>query len=283
MDRIKYIRISELSAVSGIPAHTIHFYGKEGLLPEPVKTGKTMAYYTEEHLERLQAIKKLREEKHSIGMIKQILDQKRTGDDTSGISEKTRSNRREDIIRSAIHVFREKGFAETSITDIIHHAGAGRGTFYAYFNSKEELFFECADRVFLEIDRDLQEIQDEPDILHKLQLRALHFNSIYPKAMNMINLIRGASVSDRDTFREKLGQIMENLIQPISKDVERGIADGLLRSADPTLVGWMLMGASEYGAYLFHEGYGGSTEAFLQKAWDIIYNGCVVEAVSGKK
>lgn len=76
---------------------------------------------------------------------------------------------------------------------------------------------------------------------------------------------------------------MENLIQPISKDVERGIADGFLRSADPTLVGWMLMGASEYGAYLFQEGYGGSKETFLQKAWDIIYNGCVVEAVSGEK
>ena len=277
MNQKRQMRVSELAAATGVSAPTIHFYVKEGLLPKPFKTGQTMAYYTDEHLESLRMIKSLREAKYSIAMIRQILAEKSAGGELAKPQQKSGSTRREDLLNSAILLFREKGFNETSITDIIQHAGAGRGTFYAYFDNKEELFFECADKVFLEIDRGRKEIENEPDILLKLQLRGTYFSNFYPKAIDMLNLIRGATLGGNEAFREKLNQIMDNLAKPITEDIQQGIKEGVLSPAEPEIVAWMLVGMAEYSNYLLYEQDGIDIAQQKKDLWDIIYRGCIAE------
>ena len=246
------MRISALSALAGISTSAIHYYVKEGLLPRPPKSGKTMAYYSDEHLERLQLIVRLRQENNSIERIKEILHPARDGSQDSQAGKTTK--RREDIIKSAIHLFREKGFNDTSISDIIQHANAGRGTFYAYFTNKEELFFECADQIFKEIDRDMQEIQNEPDIPHKLFLRYMYFRSIYPRVGDMINLIRGASLSKYPVFQEKLNQVMKQIVGPVVRDLEKAVQSGQIRPINSTVAGYMITGMVEYCGYLHAQG-----------------------------
>jgi DNA-binding transcriptional MerR regulator len=57
------LRIGDLADRSGVPIPTIKYYIREGLLPPPpVKTGRTMAYYDAEYLERLRLVRTLREE-----------------------------------------------------------------------------------------------------------------------------------------------------------------------------------------------------------------------------
>jgi DNA-binding transcriptional MerR regulator len=53
----------DLCERSGLPRQAIHFYIQEGLLPEGRKTGRNMAYYGEEHLERIRLIRQLQEER----------------------------------------------------------------------------------------------------------------------------------------------------------------------------------------------------------------------------
>jgi DNA-binding transcriptional MerR regulator len=48
---------------SGVPAPTIKHYLREGLLPEPVKTSRNMAYYPPEFVDRIKLIKRLQEER----------------------------------------------------------------------------------------------------------------------------------------------------------------------------------------------------------------------------
>jgi DNA-binding transcriptional MerR regulator len=57
------LKISELSDQTGVPVATIHHYLREGLLPEPVKTSRNMAYYGPEFVERIRLIKQLQEER----------------------------------------------------------------------------------------------------------------------------------------------------------------------------------------------------------------------------
>ncbi len=52
----------DLCARTGLSRQTIHFYVAQGLLDPPRKTGKTMGYYNEGHVERLQLIRRLQEE-----------------------------------------------------------------------------------------------------------------------------------------------------------------------------------------------------------------------------
>jgi len=57
------LKMSELARRSGVSAGTIKHYLREGLLPEPVRTSRNMAYYREEFVERIQLIKRLQEER----------------------------------------------------------------------------------------------------------------------------------------------------------------------------------------------------------------------------
>jgi len=57
------LRMGELAEASGVPAPTIKHYLREGLLPEPVKTSRNMAYYPPEFVDRIKLIKRLQEER----------------------------------------------------------------------------------------------------------------------------------------------------------------------------------------------------------------------------
>src|SRR5262245_47398715 len=48
------------------------------------------------------------------------------------------------LVDAAAEVFAEKQFLATNVSDIAKRAGTAHGTFYRYFNSKEEIFREVA-------------------------------------------------------------------------------------------------------------------------------------------
>ena len=69
------LKMSELAERSGVSAATIKHYLREGLLPEPVKTSRNMAYYPSEFVERIRLIKQLQEERFMpLRVIKSMLD-----------------------------------------------------------------------------------------------------------------------------------------------------------------------------------------------------------------
>jgi DNA-binding transcriptional MerR regulator len=70
------LKMSELAEASGVSAGTIKHYLREGLLPEPVKTSRNMAYYPPELVERIRLIKQLQEERFMpLKVIRRILDE----------------------------------------------------------------------------------------------------------------------------------------------------------------------------------------------------------------
>ena len=69
------LKISELADRSDVSVGTIKHYLREGLLPEPVKTSRNMAYYPEDFVERIRLIKQLQEERFMpLRVIKSMLD-----------------------------------------------------------------------------------------------------------------------------------------------------------------------------------------------------------------
>src|SRR5687768_16064729 len=69
------LRMGELAEASGVSAGTIKHYLREGLLPEPVRTSRNMAYYPHEFVERIRLIKQLQEERFMpLRVIKSMLD-----------------------------------------------------------------------------------------------------------------------------------------------------------------------------------------------------------------
>jgi DNA-binding transcriptional MerR regulator len=69
------LKISELAERSGVPVATIRHYLREGLLPEPVKTSRNMAYYPPEFVDRIRLIKQLQEERFMpLRVIRELLE-----------------------------------------------------------------------------------------------------------------------------------------------------------------------------------------------------------------
>ncbi|MFN2612522.1 MAG: MerR family transcriptional regulator [Solirubrobacterales bacterium] len=70
------LRMKQLAEASGVSAATIKHYLREGLLPEPVKTSRNMAYYPPEFVERIRLIKQLQEERFMpLKVIRELLEE----------------------------------------------------------------------------------------------------------------------------------------------------------------------------------------------------------------
>ncbi len=68
-------KMKDLSDKTGLPRQVIHFYIKEGLVPEGRKTGRNMAYYGEAHLDRIRLVRKLQHERFlPLKAIRALLD-----------------------------------------------------------------------------------------------------------------------------------------------------------------------------------------------------------------
>jgi DNA-binding transcriptional MerR regulator len=69
------LKISEIAEQAEVPVATVRHYLREGLLPEPVKTSRNMAYYSPEFIERIRLIKQLQEDRFMpLKVIRQLLD-----------------------------------------------------------------------------------------------------------------------------------------------------------------------------------------------------------------
>ena len=58
------LKMRDLVEASGVSAGTIKHYLREGLLPDPVRTSRNMAYYPPEFVDRIRLIKRLQEERY---------------------------------------------------------------------------------------------------------------------------------------------------------------------------------------------------------------------------
>ena len=68
------LKMKDLEARTGLSRQAIHFYLREGLLPEPHRPKRNVAHYSEEHVARIKLIKRLQEEKFlPLGVIKNML------------------------------------------------------------------------------------------------------------------------------------------------------------------------------------------------------------------
>ncbi|WP_461210420.1 TetR/AcrR family transcriptional regulator [Desulfocurvus sp. DL9XJH121] len=54
----------------------------------------------------------------------------------------------EEIMASAVRLFGERGYVQTSITDITRDAGYAKGSFYRHWTSKDDLFLKILERKF---------------------------------------------------------------------------------------------------------------------------------------
>jgi AcrR family transcriptional regulator len=268
------ITISELSRVTGTPATTIRFYMREGMLPPPERRGKTRAYYGPIHVKRLLDIRKMREKSDlSIREIKEQLASAIRGDEKPEAGEQAPFDRKEDIINAATELFRARGYDNTSLNDIVELAKISKGSFYLHFADKRELFIECADRVFFDIDRKFDDLKNVRDIWQRFRMRGIMFIRTSRHFIEMLHIARGTFTTASPRHRLKLRKIMQNLINPIIHDLDEGVRKGLFKNINTTVVAHMLMGVVEYGTYYLEGKSDDEIEHWIDRSLILLLNG----------
>jgi len=249
------MRIGELEKLSGMPRYTIHFYLREGILHPPKKTGQTMAYYDESHLERLQAIKGLKRDLRLPTVflreqLKGIENREQTGARKSfavsqpGLSPKEK--RKQEIIEAAIHLFASKGYNHTNVRDIAKAAGMATGTFYIYYTNKRDLFVEVVDDVIRDIIGEIADaIRKEKNLVKRTELRARVFFENYQRYSEILNQLRAEMASEDHWAQEKVKKIYWDLTKPLIREAQQGIVNGYIRKVDPDLLAFTLIGIVE--------------------------------------
>lgn len=67
---------------------------------------------------------------------------------TTGIREKKKRKTRQAILQSAVNLFRDKGFEQTSVEELARASGIGKGTIYGYFQTKSDILKAlCEDKL----------------------------------------------------------------------------------------------------------------------------------------
>ena len=164
---------------------------------------------------------------------------------------------RDQILNAASRLIHVQGYQSTSLDDVLRESGVGKGNFYYYFKSKEELGYAIIDRIrraFVErgIGPAFADAEADPvDQLHGFFDRVLDSqrqrNCVGGCAMGNL----ASELSDvHEGFRQQLAGIFDVYRDHLAEAIRRGQRSGRLRpDADAVRVAQFLVGGLE-GAIL---------------------------------
>jgi TetR/AcrR family transcriptional repressor of nem operon len=144
---------------------------------------------------------------------------------------------RDQILDAAARLIHLRGYHGTSLDDVLRESGVGKGNFYYYFRSKEDLGFAIIDRVverFLERTLEPAFVDLKADPLD--QVRA--FLDRLLEVQRQRNCVGGcpmgnlaSELSDvHEGFRQRLADIFERWRVKLAATLERGRESGRLRA-----------------------------------------------------
>ena len=164
---------------------------------------------------------------------------------------------REAIVEAASRLIHVLGYNRTSLDDVLRESGVGKGNFYYYFKSKEDLGYAIIDRIRRAfVERGLGPAFGDTDADPVGQLHAF-FDRVLD-SQRQRNCVGGCAMGNlacelsdvHEGFRQQLAGIFDVYRDHLAEAIRRGQQSGRLRpDADAVRVAQFLVGALE-GAIL---------------------------------
>jgi len=161
--------------------------------------------------------------------------------------------RRAQLIEYATHRFATDGYHPTSVADLVDGLGVGKGVFYWYFSSKEELFIEILRDAQKDLRRtQLHAIQDEPDPLHRLEL-GIRAGVMWMAAHNDLRKLFEFARTDQ-TFADAVLSGQAVLVGDAVQHLNAAVAEGRIHDRDPEALGWGIIGVTNVMTRVYIDG-----------------------------
>ncbi|HZU71968.1 MAG TPA: TetR/AcrR family transcriptional regulator [Acidimicrobiales bacterium] len=158
--------------------------------------------------------------------------------------------RRRQLMDYAAERFATNGYHPTSVAEIVAGMNVGKGVFYWYFSSKEELFLEILAEAQRELRRRQQQaLGDEPDPVRRIEAGIRATLAWLGTNRHLFSLFQFAASEER--FWPYLRRGQEVAVADVVRHVGEGIAAGEIRDADPLILTHAVLGVINHLARTF--------------------------------
>lgn len=153
-----------------------------------------------------------------------------------------RSARRAELASAAAAVFADRGVANATVSDIVRAAGVAQGTFYLYFDSKDEVVLAVAELMTSGMIDAIESAVVATDATAVEKLLALRdvlcgFDND-PSAIDLSDFIhRPENRALHDRLTENIAVSMVALVESI---ITQGVSEGVFDVADPHAAAWFV-------------------------------------------
>ena len=188
--------------------------------------------------------------------------------------------RREQMIRGAVKLFKEKGFHRTTTREIAKEAGFSIGTLYEYIRTKEDVLYLVCDSIYNEVLNRLLSLPIQQGTIDGLQAAIKqYFLLIDDMSDEFLVMYQEAKSLPKDALKYVLKKEMEmialfeDILQTCRKSGELRIAEKDINLAAHHIVVQGQMWA--FRRWTLHKNY--KIEDFIRVQLDQLFNGIVGE------
>jgi len=139
-------------------------------------------------------------------------------------------------------LFSKKGYEETAVSDIVREMGVAQGTFYYYFNSKEECLDAMVGRILAEDYRTIEEVLDREDIHAPAKLLMVYDirirRRVEHRVMDYLHMEQNAKLHYK-IYRQRYTDFLPLFTRLVEEGVEEGVYD--TEHHEATAAGIMLL------------------------------------------
>lgn len=185
-----------------------------------------------------------------------------------------RKTRKQELEQKAASLFRERGYAATSMRDLAQHLGIEAASLYSHIKSKEELLhktcFELAEAMFQSLDALNTLDLTASDLLKQaLKNHLALISSDTDKSMVFLHEYRHLSEPGRSQFLK----MRKDYEQRFMLIIRSGIRNGEFRKVDEKITTLALLSAVNSTPVWLKKGSGMKPEALSDMLSDILING----------
>lgn len=241
-----------------MPRTTIHYYLREGLLPQPQKTAGTRSLYSEEHVELLRRIAEAKATGRSLPEIRADLQLrlKQLSENKVDLEAQEYEHIHQAILRLATKEFVQRGYQATRLADLIRRLGISSSVFYAHFPTKHQLWMESFCQLldwsvaYLE-----PKLAECGDVIERMLTRSAAGLSLNAINVDMLALVNTETLKAQPNLLRPVRDAEQRIMQDVAQELEtmRGAA------AEPLPI------PSQMLAYILNTAFHG---ALTRAVWD---------------
>ncbi|MEG9296126.1 TetR/AcrR family transcriptional regulator [Mangrovibacillus sp. Mu-81] len=140
--------------------------------------------------------------------------------------------RRDQMIRGAVSLFKQKGFHRTTTREIAKAAGFSIGTLYEYIRTKEDVLYLVCDSIYEQVRLELEELDIDQGTIDSLRLGIAHYFQVMHRMQDeVLVMYQEAKSLSKDALPYVLRKELE-MVGMVEKLIVRCVETGELELSD---------------------------------------------------